>query len=68
MLRSMNGRKDVLYLHMKVEPTARNVYLQAFSLGLGTVVIGAFNDDEVQRLLLMPDDEWAQCILPMERG
>ncbi|MFV9677684.1 MAG: nitroreductase family protein [Methanosarcinales archaeon] len=46
---------------------ARNVHLQAVSLGLGTVVVGAFDDDEVGRLLQMEDDERALCIMPVGR-
>jgi len=47
---------------------ARNVYLQAVSLGLRTVVIGAFDDEEVERLLQMKDDERAVCIMPVGGG
>jgi len=42
--------RGVKYVHMEVGRAARNVYLQAVSLGLGTVVVGAFDDDEVERL------------------
>jgi len=46
---------------------ARNVYLQAVSLGLGTVVVGAFDDDGVERLLRMQDVERALYIMPVGR-
>jgi len=36
---------------MEVGHTAQNVYLQAVALGLGTVVIGAFRDDQVGEIL-----------------
>jgi len=42
-------------------------FLQAGSLGPRTVVVGAFNDDGVERLLQMQDDERAGCIMPVER-
>lgn len=36
---------------MEAGHAAQNVYLQSVSLGLGSVVIGAFYDEEVQKLL-----------------
>ena len=35
------GERDVQYVHMELAHSARNVYLQAVSLGLRTVVVGA---------------------------
>lgn len=55
-------------MHMEVGHAARNVYLQAVSLGLGTVVVGAFDDGGVERLLQMEDDERAVCNMPVGRG
>jgi SagB-type dehydrogenase family enzyme len=62
------GERGVRYVHMEVGHAAQNVYLQAVSLGLGTVVVGAFDDDEVEKLLQMEDDERALCIMPVGRG
>ncbi|MCK4929106.1 MAG: SagB/ThcOx family dehydrogenase [Methanosarcinales archaeon] len=61
------GERGVRYVHMEVGHAAQNVYLQAVSLGLGTVVVGAFDDEEVERLLQMGDDERALCIMPVGR-
>ncbi len=61
------AERGVRYVHMEVGHAAQNVYLQAVSLGLGTVVVGAFDDDEVERLLQMQDDERALCIMPVGR-
>ena len=35
---------------------------------MGTVVVGAFDNDAAERLLQMEDDERAVCIMPVERG
>ena len=35
-------------MHMEAGHAAENVFLQAVSLELGTVVIGAFHDEEVR--------------------
>jgi SagB-type dehydrogenase family enzyme len=59
------SERGVRYVHMEVGHAAQNVYLQTVSLGLGTVVVGAFDDDEVERLLQMEDDEQALCIMPV---
>jgi len=52
-------------VHMEVGHAAQNVYLQAVSQGLGTVVVGAFDDGGVEKLLQMQDDERALCIMPV---
>jgi len=36
------GERGIQYVHMEVGSVAQNIYLQAESLGLGTVFIGAF--------------------------
>ena len=46
----------------------QSVYLQAVLLGMGTVVVGAFDNDAAERLLQMEDDERAVCIMPVEKG
>jgi len=62
------GERGVKYVHMEVGHSAQNVCLQAISLGLGTVVIGAFNDKEVKRVLKLEADEWPLCIMPAGRS
>ncbi len=39
------------YVHIEVGCVVQNVYLQAEAMGLGTVVIGAFDPDKVKELL-----------------
>jgi nitroreductase len=50
-----------------VGSAAQNVYLQAVSLDLGTVFIGAFHDQDVKRVLNLPNDEEPLCIMPVGR-
>ncbi|MCX7880052.1 MAG: SagB/ThcOx family dehydrogenase [Ignavibacteria bacterium] len=59
------GNRGIRYVHMEVGHSAQNVYLQAVSLGLGTAVIGAFNDAEVQKVVGMEKDEQPLYIMPV---
>ena len=61
------GERGRQYVHMEVGHAAQNLYLQATAMGLGTVVIGAFNDDSVKRTLGMSDDEEPLCLMPVGR-
>ena len=61
------GEKGKMYVHMEAGHAAQNVYLQAISLGLGTVVIGGFNDNEVKKVINMSDDEQPLYIMPVGR-
>lgn len=61
------GQRGIQYVHMEVGHVAQNIYLQAISLNLGTVVVGAFYDDEVKTVLKMPEEEHPLCIMPIGR-
>jgi len=61
------GQRGLQYVHMEVGHVAQNIYLQAISLNLGTVVVGAFYDDEVKAVLKMPEEEHPLCIMPVGR-
>jgi len=61
------GDRGIRYVHMEVGHAAQNVCLQAVSLGLGTVVVGAFRDEEVKKVLSLPKEEHPLCIMPMGR-
>jgi SagB-type dehydrogenase family enzyme len=61
------GDRGIQYVHIETGHAAQNVYLQAVPLQLGTVVIGAFQDEEVKRLLKMGDRESPLYIMPVGR-
>lgn len=53
------------YVHMEAGHAAQNVYLQAASLKLGTVVIGAFNDTLVRSILHLGRQESPLYLMPV---
>lgn len=59
------GQRGIQYVHIEIGHAAQNIYLQAASLNLGTVFVGAFYDDQVKAVLNMPDREVPLCIMPM---
>lgn len=48
---SRYGDRGTRYVHMEAGHAAQNVYLQAEALDLGTVVVGAFHDNEIKELM-----------------
>ena len=48
------GPRGERYVHMEAGHAAENIHLQAVTLGLGSVAIGAFWDDVVVRILNLP--------------
>ncbi len=61
------GERGIRYVHMEAGHIAQNVFLQAVALGLGSVPIGAFNDNNVQKSLDIPKNEIPLYILPAGR-
>ena len=61
------GDRGIRYVHMEAGHAAQNVYLQAVALGLGTVVIGAFRDDQVSEILKLSKNEQPLYIMPVGR-
>ena len=63
--RSKYGSRTERYVHMEVGHAAQNVYLQAESLGLGTVMVGAFQDKQVKQLLNLSAREAPLALMPV---
>jgi len=59
------GDRGIQYIHIETGHAAQNVFLQAVPLALGTVVIGAFHDDAVKKVLKMSDRERPLYIMPV---
>jgi nitroreductase len=52
---------------MEVGHAAQNAFLQATALGLGAVVVGAFDDPAMKRLLGLPAEEEPLYLVPFGR-
>ena len=57
--------RGIRYVHMEAGHAAENVFLQAVSLDLGTVVIGAFHDEEVRTVLHLTGQVQPLYLMPM---
>ncbi len=53
------------YVYMEAGHVAQNIYLQCESLNLGTVVVGAFDDEKVKEILELPEEENPLYIIPI---
>ena len=51
------GERGVRYVQIEVGHSGENIYLQAESLGLATVAVGAFQDKEIKELLKLAREE-----------
>ncbi|MCL2246131.1 MAG: SagB/ThcOx family dehydrogenase [Lentimicrobiaceae bacterium] len=53
------------YVCMDLGHSAQNIYLQAEAMQLGTCAIGAFVDEEVSKVLQLPDEEEPLYLMPV---
>lgn len=61
------GSRGERYVHMEVGHAGQNIYLQATALGLGTVAIGAFDDERVREVLRLDKQYKPLYIMPLGR-
>jgi SagB-type dehydrogenase family enzyme len=59
--------RAVRYVALEVGHAAQNVLLEAVSLGLAAVPIGAFDDDQVARVLGLGISEAPLYLIPVGR-
>lgn len=61
------GERGVQYVHMEAGHVGQNIHLQAAALDLGTVMVGAFEDERVGATLQLPEDESPVYVIPLGR-
>lgn len=61
------GERGRMYVHMEAGHAGQNIYLQAEALHLGTVAIGAFQDQGVSKALNLTRQEEPLYIYPLGR-
>jgi SagB-type dehydrogenase family enzyme len=62
------GERGVRYVHLEAGHAAQNALLQAVALGLGAVVIGAFDDDGVRQAVEMLPAEQPLYVVPVGKS
>ncbi len=61
------GQRGKRYVEMESGGVSQNVHLMAEALGLGTVVIGAFQDGEIARVLSLDPGQSPLLLMPVGR-
>lgn len=64
---SRYGERGIRYVNIDVGHASENVYLQCMSIGLGTVAVGAFDDEKVKDALKLNKEESPLYIMPVGR-
>jgi len=61
------GDRGERYVHIEVGHAGQNIYLQATALGLATVAVGAFDDEQVREVLRLDKQYKPLYIMPVGR-
>jgi SagB-type dehydrogenase family enzyme len=59
------GKRGIRYVQMEAGHAGQNLFLQAVAMGLGSVVVGAFDDDKLKKLLNLSIEAQPLSILPV---
>lgn len=59
------GERGIRYVYMEVGHCAQNIHLEAIALGLGSVPIGAFQDQYVKKVMNLPTNINPLYIIPI---
>jgi SagB-type dehydrogenase family enzyme len=59
------GERGIRYVHNEIGHASQNVHLQAAAMNLGTVVIGAYRDEEVEAILKLDDELRVLYMMPV---
>lgn len=59
------GGRTERYVHMEVGHAGQNIHLQAEALGLAVVMVGAFHDEEVSRVMGLEREVKPLYIIPL---
>lgn len=59
------GDRAERYVQIESGAVCQNIYLQAHALDLGTVIVGAFQDNILKSTLNLPNDEYPLGIMPV---
>ncbi|MDH5365244.1 MAG: SagB/ThcOx family dehydrogenase [Dehalococcoidia bacterium] len=62
------GRRGERYVHIEVGHVGENIHLQAVALGLATVEVGAFHDEEVRKVLGVEEQIKPLYIMPLGKA
>lgn len=63
--KSKYGSRTARYVAMEAGHAAQNIYLQTVSLKLGTVALGAFDEDKVKKAIDLPNDFTVLYLMPV---
>ena len=61
------GSRGERYVHIEIGHAGQNIYLQATALGLATVAVGAFDDEQVAEVLRLDKQYEPLYIMPVGR-
>ncbi|MGQ9546638.1 MAG: SagB/ThcOx family dehydrogenase [Dehalococcoidia bacterium] len=62
------GRRGERYVHIEVGHVAENMHLQATALGLASVEVGAFEDEQVRKVLSVEEQVKPLYIMPVGKA